>query len=90
MGEWVSTQTEDEILAAIKAIARDELELIREVKLGDNLRLDLQLDSMSITVLAVALEDHFRVKLTGPEGERVATVGDLVLLIAAQSGGGAR
>ncbi len=39
---------------------------------------DLQVDSVGTIVLAVALEDRFRVKLTGTDASAVVSVQDLV------------
>lgn len=71
-----------EVVEEIRRIARTELELDREVRLEDDLLGDLQLDSLSLTVLAVALEDKYRVKLDDPETLSMRTVGQLASLIA--------
>ena len=76
-----------EVVAEIQRIARNELELEREVRPEDDLLADLQLDSMSLTVLAVALEDKYRVKLDDPETLSMRTVGQLAELIARRTGG---
>lgn len=66
------------ILAAIRRSLADDLGHTGPVELHDRLAKDLQVDSMGAVVLAVGLEDAFRVKLTGLEASSVATVGDLV------------
>ena len=43
---------------------------------------DLHLDSLELIVLAVGLEDHFRVKLSEHDTVGIATVGDLARLVA--------
>ena len=53
-----------EVVDEIRRIARQELELQRPVDAGDELIRDLQLDSLGLTILAVGLEDRFRIKLT--------------------------
>jgi acyl carrier protein len=76
--------TSDAVLAEIQRIAREELDLDRPVRAEDALLADLHLDSMAVTVLAVALEDHFRVRLR-EEDARAVTVGDLAELVAARA-----
>jgi acyl carrier protein len=46
--------------------------------LTSELAADLQVDSVGTIVLAVALEDRFRVKLTGTDASAVVSVQDLV------------
>ena len=77
-----------EVMAEIQRIARNELELEREVRPEDDLLGDLQLDSLSLTVLAVALEDKYRVKLDDPETSSMRTVGQLAELIARRTSNG--
>lgn len=55
-----------------------DLEFPGSVELRHGLSTDLQIDSMGAIVLAVALEDRFRVKLTGLEPGSVLSVEDLV------------
>lgn len=71
-----------EVVDEIRRIARAELELEREIRVEDDLLQDLQLDSLGLTVLAVALEDKYRVKLDDPETLSMRTVGQLASLIA--------
>ena len=58
---------EAEVLETIRSIARAELELERPVQPQDDLLADLGLDSLGLTVLAVGLENRFRVKLSQEE-----------------------
>ena len=74
-----------EVLQFIQALARSELELTRPIGPDDDLLKDLALDSLSLTVLAVGLENRFRVKLTETDGEGVRTVGDLARHVALRS-----
>jgi acyl carrier protein len=74
--------TADEVFAEVQAIARRELELTREVTRDDALLTDLELDSLSLTVLAVGLENRFRVKIPDEQAIGVRTVGDLSELVA--------
>lgn len=71
-----------EVLAEIRRIASEELQLERAVEASDELVRDLQLDSLGLTILAVGLEDRFRIKLTEEDSARVRTVEDLATLVA--------
>jgi acyl carrier protein len=68
----------DEILAEIRRVLATDLEFRGPVELRHGLATDLQVDSLGALVLAVALEDRFRVKLTGTEAASVESVEDLV------------
>jgi acyl carrier protein len=71
----------EEILAEVRRAVRDELEFASPVEPHHDLRADLALDSMGALVLAVALEDRFRVKLDDEDAAAVRTVADLVALV---------
>jgi acyl carrier protein len=71
-----------EVIEEIRRIAKQELQLDRSVEAGDELIGDLQLDSLGLTILAVGLEDRFRIKLTEEDSARVSTVSDLANLVA--------
>lgn len=71
----------DEILEEIRRITREELALSREVREGDDLVADLQLDSVGLLTLVVGLEDKFRVALKEEDAATVRTVRDLVVLV---------
>lgn len=71
-----------EVLEAIRGIARQELELDHTPEPSDELIGDLQLDSLGLTILAVGLEDRFRVKLTEEDSAQVNTVAELAELVA--------
>lgn len=73
--------TETEVLAEIRGIASRELELERPIGLEQALVADLELDSMGLTVLAVGLENRFRVKLSEDDAVGLRTVKDLVELV---------
>ncbi|HYN43842.1 MAG TPA: phosphopantetheine-binding protein [Thermoanaerobaculia bacterium] len=68
----------EEILGEIRRTVAADLELPGPVELHHGLATDLQVDSIGAIVLAVALEDRFRVKLTGVEAGSVVSVEDLV------------
>ena len=74
--------TELEVLETIRSIARSELEMERSIAPEDDLLRDLALDSMGLTVLAVGLENRFRVKLSEEDAAGVKTVGDLARHVA--------
>ena len=69
-------------LEEIRRVAQRELGLARVPAEADDLLLDLQLDSVGLITLVVALEDRFRVRLPEEAAARVRTVGDLVELVA--------
>jgi acyl carrier protein len=71
-----------EVLAEIRRIAADELECKDAVEPGHDLLKDLQLDSLGLTVLAVGLENRFRIRLSEEDAQEVRTVGDLAKLVA--------
>ncbi len=72
------------VVVEIQRISSGELELplAREVRPTDRLVEDLQLDSLGLTVLAVGLEDRFRIKLTEEDAAHVTTVHELAALVA--------
>lgn len=76
------SELEAEVLSEIRRIAAAELAVASPVDLRDHLVRDLKLDSVGALTLAVALEDRFRVKLSDRDAGGVATVGDLVRLVA--------
>ena len=80
---------EVEVLESIRAIARAELEVERAVQPGDDLLADLGLDSLGLTVLAVGLENRFRVKLSQEDAVGIRTVSDLARLVARRTEAGA-
>jgi acyl carrier protein len=71
--------TEDDVLHEVRRIARDELDLEGDVDL--DVPVAGSLDSLSMTVLAVGLEDRFQIRLR-EEDANVATLRDLARLVA--------
>jgi acyl carrier protein len=69
------------VLAEIRRILSTELEITDPVEPHHELARDLRVDSMGAIVLAVGLEDTFRVKLSDEDAGAVVTVGDLVDLV---------
>ena len=70
-----------EILAEIRRILATELQFARPVELDHELAGDLELDSVGAIVLAVGLEDRFRVRLSEADAGAAVTVRDLVALV---------
>ncbi len=79
-------ELETEVVAEIRRILREELEWKGAVEPSQELLRDLQLDSLGLTVLAVGLENRFRVKLSEEDGEGLSTVEDLARLVATRVG----
>ena len=71
----------EEILGEIRRTLAADLDFHGPVELRHGLATDLQVDSLGALVLAVALEDRFRVKLTGTEAASVESVEDLVAVV---------
>jgi acyl carrier protein len=70
-----------EIVAEVRRIFADELGREGPVELCHDLARDLGVDSVGAIILAVALEDHFRVTLSDTDAGSVVSVGDLVDLV---------
>jgi acyl carrier protein len=75
--------TEEEVLDAIGEILTRDMEFQRPVRSEDDLLRDLMLDSLGLTVLAVGLEDRFRVRLSHELAPETRTAGDLARWVAA-------
>ncbi|AGC48499.1 acyl carrier protein [Myxococcus stipitatus DSM 14675] len=74
-------ELEQEVLAEVRRIAADELEWKGGVELEHDLVGDLQLDSLGLTVLAVGLENRFRIRLSEEDSQGIRTVADLTRLV---------
>ena len=74
------------VLEVIRKIARTELEYSGEVLPAQRLHEDLKLDSMAMIIVAVGLENAFRVKLQEEDAGTLATVADLVKLVVRRVG----
>lgn len=74
------------VLEEIRRIARVDLEFAGEVLPTARLNDDLHLDSMAMIVVAVGLENVFRVKLQEEDAGQLVTVGDLVQLVVQRVG----
>jgi acyl carrier protein len=75
-------ELEGEVVAEIRRILGEELEWKGAVEPSQDLLKDLQLDSLGLTVLAVGLENRFRVKLSEEDAAGVITVADLARLVS--------
>lgn len=74
--------TRAEILAGIAEVARRHLGRGAPLEPGQRLVEDLGLDSLGLLTLAAEVENHFRVALDPEDEARIATVGDLVDILA--------
>jgi acyl carrier protein len=73
------------VLHEIRRIVSQELDWQGAVEPAHHLMRDLQLDSLGLTVLAVELENRFRIRLSMEDSVGVNTVGDLMRLVAARA-----
>jgi acyl carrier protein len=73
------------VLFEIRRILSLELDWKGPVEPSQHLTRDLQLDSLGLTVLAVELENRFRIRLSMEDSVGVSTVGDLMRLVAARA-----
>jgi acyl carrier protein len=78
----VALPTEADVLAEIQRIASEELEIATPIQSSDPLFSGLALDSMRLTILAVGLEDRFRIRLSHEDATQVTTVAELAQLVA--------
>jgi acyl carrier protein len=75
-------ELEQEVLDVIRRIFATELEFRGTVEPGHDLQRDLRVDSLNAVILAVGLEDHFRVRLAQEDTVGVTTVVGLVARVA--------
>lgn len=71
----------DEVVQEIQRICDAELQLARPVAPELHLTRDLALDSLGALILAVGLEDRYRVRLNEQDAATLVTVADLVALV---------
>lgn len=71
----------ESVLDEIRAIAQAELDCAGPIRETDELVADLGIDSLGAIVLAVGLENHFRVRLQEQDAGTLVTVADLVRLV---------
>ena len=75
---------EEQVLAEIRRIFKVDLEREEPVEPAHDLLRELHVDSLAAVVLAVGLENRFRVKLTEEDTVGVVTVADLVRRVSAR------
>jgi len=76
-----------EIQAKLIDLLVQELGLEREkINLAASFEEDLEVDSLGVVELLMALEDAFEVSIPDEEAERIVTVGDAVSLVAEKLG----
>lgn len=79
------SELQTRILEELRRIAKKELEFERPIEPSMTLKDDLQLDSMGLIVVAVGLENAFRVNLQEEDQEEdageISTVADLLVLV---------
>ncbi|HEX8439107.1 acyl carrier protein [Archangium sp.] len=73
------------VLFEIRRILAQELDWKGPVEPAHHLMRELQLDSLGLTVLAVELENRFRIRLSMEDSLGVSTVGDLMRLVASRT-----
>lgn len=73
--------SEAEVLARLKTLSRERLELELELEPASRLVEDLGLDSLRLQALAIEVENDFRICIEPEEEEEIVTVGDLVDVI---------
>ena len=72
------------VVAEIQRIAASELELSAAPEPSSRLLEDLALDSLGLTVLAVGLENRYRVRLDEQDAQGIVTVEDLARLVVSR------
>lgn len=79
--------TQEEILTTVRAAIQryDMLTRACDIRLSDNLRDDLWLDSLDRANLVIELEDHYHVRVDDSELRGLKTVGDIVGLLKAKT-----
>jgi acyl carrier protein len=73
------------VLFEIRRILTQDLDWKEVVEPSQHLTRDLLLDSLGLTVLAVELENRFRIRLSMEDSVGVSTVGDLMRLVASRA-----
>lgn len=76
-----------EVLEAIRGVAQAELGYGGELEVESRLVEDLELDSIRLLTLAVAVEDRFSICLDEQDEASLVTVGDLISIVLAKRGG---
>jgi acyl carrier protein len=74
------------VMVEIRRVVERELSTPRAILPSDRLVDDLGLDSLTLTTLAVELEDRFQVILSDAEAARLSTVAELAHCVASRVG----
>ena len=77
----MASLTESEVVEAVTAIVRDEIDAKATVLPESDLLRDLRLDSLSLMTLVVGLEDRFQIVLSEEDSAGIRTVGELAALV---------
>jgi acyl carrier protein len=80
--------TEALVMTEIRRVVERELSAPRAIEPGDRLVDDLGLDSLTLTTLAVELEDRFQIILSDEESTKIQTVAELARHVVARAGAG--
>ena len=72
------------VMVEIRRVVERELAAPRAIEPGDRLVDDLGLDSLTLTTLAVELEDRFQIILSDEEATRIKTVAELARCVASR------
>ncbi len=76
-----------EIEAKLTDLLVDELGIDRsKISMSAKFEEDLEVDSLGVVELLMALEDNFDVNIPDEEAEKIGTVGEAVDLVAAKLG----
>lgn len=73
--------TDESVIEEIRHICGTQLDVREAVGPSTDLIADLELDSLGLITLAVALEDRYRVKLAEADATGIRTVGELAALV---------
>jgi acyl carrier protein len=77
----MTVPSEQDVLATIEAIAKAELDRHEPIFAQHRLLADLGMDSLGSMILAVGLENHYRVKLNEQDAATLHTVADVIALV---------
>ena len=77
----------EDLFASIAALARERLSWQEELTPTTRLVEDLGLDSLKLIELAVAIENHFRIRIDEAAETDIVTVGDLVDVVERELSG---
>lgn len=69
------------IFSLLEELLGRELDLTVQITAETRLLEDLALDSVGLTIVAVALENHFRIRLDEADATQIRTAGELVTLV---------